>query len=454
MPRGGFIALILSSALVTFDGTAVTVALPAIGRDLDAPFSALQWTMNASLVALAALVMPAGVLGDTYGRRRMMRLGLLLFASASVGCALAPTATWLVGARLVQGSGAALIVPGAIAILRATYADERERARRFGAWAGWSGAAGAIGPLAGGALVDLFSWRAVFLLSVALAVPTTLLLRSVPESCAEGEQQPMQLVPATLIVLLLAASSFVLINGPQAGWMSVPTAGALVVVTLAACALWRQGRRCPVLPVEIAASRNCLAANAATFVLYFGMFGLAFLLVIYTQAVLEYSATWSGVAVLPSAVVMLLLSELFGRFAARLGTRALLISGPLTAAAGILWIGLGPQPLAFWTHIIPGTALFGLGVAMAVSPLTHAAVSSVPERTAGTASGVHHATVRAAGLTAVAVLGSFAASEPEAGVLSLDGFRRAMVVCGGFIAVAGVVAGTLIVNDEPGGLAS
>jgi MFS family permease len=215
VPFHGFLALILSSALVTLDGTAVTVALPAIGRDLAARFSVLQWTTNASLLALAALVIPAGLLGDNYGRRRMMRLGLLLFAAASAGCAFAPAAAWLIGLRLVQGTGAALIVPGAVAILRAVYTDEHERARRFGAWAGWSGAASAVGPLAGGTLVDLFSWRAVFLLSVTLAVPTLWLLRAVPESRADSNGTPMQLLPTLLIVLLLAGSSFVLINGPE-----------------------------------------------------------------------------------------------------------------------------------------------------------------------------------------------------------------------------------------------
>ena len=448
----GFLALILSSALVTLDGTAVTVALPAIGRDLGGRFSVLQWTTNASLLALAALVIPAGLLGDTYGRRRMMRLGLVLFAAASAGCALAPQAAWLIGLRFAQGTGAALIVPGAVAILRAAYSDEHERARRFGAWAGWSGAASAVGPLAGGVLVDAFSWRAVFLLSVALAVPTLWLLRAVPESRADGDRQPLQLVPTLLIVVLLAGSSFALINGPDASWSSLSTVAALAGVGIAALALWRYGRRCPVLPAEISASTNCLAANAATFVLYFGVFGSGFLLVIYTQAALGYSATWSAVAVLPSAAMMLLLAEPFGRVTTRVGTRAILILAPLTAAAGLVWIGLAPQPLPLWTHIIPGTALFGCGVAMALSPLTHLAVSSIPEHAAGTASGVHHATVRSAGLAAIAVLGSMAAGGLEPGHLSLEGFRHSMLVCGGVIAVGGVYAGTRVMNDQPGGL--
>ena len=452
MPLRGFVALILSSALVTLDGTAVTVALPAIGRDLDAGFSLLQWTTNASLLSLAALVMPAGVLGDRFGRRRVMRLGLLLFAAASLACAIAPTAPALIVARLMQGAGAAAAVPGAVAILRATYADERERTRRFGTWAGWSGAASAAGPLVGGALVDIASWRAVFLLSMTLAIPTAVLLGAVPESRAEGRQQPVNLLPGVLIIVLMAGASFLLINARAADWTSPATIGAIGAVAAAVLALWWQGRRRAVIPVEIVSSRNCVAANAATFVLYFGMFGLAFLLVMYTQMALGYSATWSAMAVLPTAAVMLVGAERFGRLAARFGTRALLVAAPVAAAAGILWLGTAPHPLPFWSHLIPGTALFGLGLAIAVSPLTHAAVSSVPEACAGTASGFHHATVRTAGLVAVAILGSLAAGGADLESLTLDGFRRALVACAILVAVAGTAAGAFVTNEEPGGL--
>lgn len=453
VPPLGFIALILSSALVTIDGTAVTVALPAIGRDFSARFSVLQWTSNASLLALAALVLPAGALGDRYGRRRTMRAGLLLFATASIACATAPGTGWLIVARLVQGAGAALVVPGAIAILRATYTDETERTRRFGLWAGWSGLATAAGPLAGGLIVDLISWRAVFLLSAALAVATALLLGSAPESRAERASHSIRPTPALLIVALLAGVSILLINGGGSGrWSSPSSLIAATAIALSAFALWRSHQLTPVLPRELLCSANCINANAATFVLYFGVFGISFLLVIYTQAVLGYSATWSAITVLPTALAILVLAEPFGRAGAWIGPRALIMGAPLAAAAGVLWISMGPHPLPFWTHIVTGSTLFGLGVAMAVSPLTHAAISSVPEESAGTASGVHHATVRASGLAAIALLGSLAAAGDAAGALTVDGFRRALLVCAAVIAVAGVLAGSRIIDEAPGGL--
>jgi MFS family permease len=393
------VALILSSALVTLDGTAVNVALPAIGRDLGARYSQLQWITDASLFMLAALLLPAGMIGDRIGRRRVTRLGLVGFAAASAACAAAPTVWWLVGARLVQGAAAAFVVPGAIAILRATYRDEKERARVFGIWAGWSGLASAGGPLLGGALVDLITWRAVFLVSAMLALATIVLLRRVPESSDR--------------------------------------AGRTIRESLA----------------ELVATPNCVAGNLATFVVYFGLFGLSFLLAIYTQDVLGYSATWAGVTLLPVSLMMLALSERFGHLATRHGPRLVLTGGALAAGGGIIWLALGTEPLAFWTRIIAGSAMFGLGMAMTVAPLTHAAVSSVTKECAGAASGVNNAVVRAAGFVAIALVGSLASAGPEGNGMSPESFRYALMVCGGVVTVAGVLVAQMIRDRERGGLA-
>jgi MFS family permease len=393
------VALILSSALVTLDGTAVNVALPAIGRDLGARFSQLQWITDASLLMLAILLLPAGIVGDRFGRRRVTTLGLAAFAATSAACGVAPGVGWLIMARVAQGAAAAFIVPGAIAILRATYADEKERARVFGIWAGWSGLASTAGPLLGGALADTLSWRAVFFMSAAAALPTLVLMRWVPES--------------------------------------------------------RDGRGVPVRETLAAVVRtpNCLAGNIATFVLYFGLFGLSFLLAVYTQDVLDYSATWAAVALLPVSLMMLAFSERFGRLATRYGPRRLLTGGSVAAGAGLIWVGTGGEPLAFWTRIIAGTTLFGLGLAIAVAPMTHAAVSSVRNDCAGAASGVNNAVVRAAGFLAIAVLGSLAAAGAEDGGMSAESFRHALMVCGGLVLVAGVLVSQLIRDTQRGGLA-
>lgn len=451
MSRHALAAVVLASGLITFDGTAVTVALPDIGRSLEAPMSVLQWTTNASLLVLAVFLVPAGVLGDRFGRRRVMAAGLALFGAASVGCAMAGSAGILIGARFVQGAGAALVVPGAIAILRASYRDDAERTRAFGVLAAWTGFASAAGPLLGGALVDVWSWRVVFLSSAALASAALLLLRAAPESADPSARRHLHAPTAFLLMAMLAGASYALIEAP--GRLASADVIAGVVISLVAAALLVQGGRLrDVIPAEVLASRNCLAANASTFLLYFGLFGLSFLLVLYMQGPLGYSATWAGVGILPISVVLWLLAEPFGRVAGRYGSRVPIVAGPLVAGAGMIWIGAGPHPLSFWTVVVPGTAVFGAGMAIAVSALTHAAVSSLPESCAGAASGVHHGVVRTAGLLAVALLGSVATGE-EGRELSITGFRVGLIVSGAVIVAAGALVGRAIRNEEPGGLA-
>lgn len=402
MSRRGLIALVLASALVTFDGTAVTVALAEIGRDLQTRFSTLQWIPNASLVMLAALVIPFGALGDRLGRRRAMQLGLVLFAAASVGCALAPGPGSLITARLAQGTGAALLLPGAIAILRASHRDEIERTRAFGLLAAGTGLAGVVGPVAGGALVDFWSWRAVFVASAALTVPAIVLLSRVPERRVHDGEPPT-------------------LTGALKAMARVP---------------------------------NCIAANVVTAALYFGMFGVSFLLPIYTQNVLGRSATWAGISVLPIAAALLFSDRLAG-LASRRGSRVVITIGGLLASGGILWLAVGPSPLPFWSHLMPAMTIFGIGLAVASGPLTHAAVSSLPSSCAGTASGVHHAVVRAAGLIAIAVVGSLPAVGANAeGDFTSTGFRIALAVCGVVILVFGVGVGRKIVDDACGGIAA
>ena len=446
----GLIGLILCSAIVTFDGTAVTVALPDIARSLQAPFSSLQWITNASLIMVAAFVVPAGALGDLHGRRRVMRLGLILFAGASLGCAAAPSATWLILLRVVQGAAAALIVPGAVALLRGSYRDEVDRTRAFGLWAGWSGLATVVGPVAGGALADMWSWRAVFVTSAALALPAFWLLAAVPESSTERRER-VSVTSTIFVVVVLGSLSYALIEGGER-WTSPTVLAALAVAAGTGVLLSRHKRLHSLIPPELGRSRNCVAANGVTAAMYFGLFGLSFLLVIYTQGVLGYSATWAGMTVLPMALPMLL-SERFGRLTARVGSRLMVTAGVVTAGLGVVWLTVGPDPLPFWSFIIPGMAVFGTGLSIAISPLTNAAVSSVPADCAGAASGVHHAIVRAAGLVAIAALGTIAAAGGEAGSLSRDGFRTALLVCAVIVLLPGVVLARRIRDDDAGGLA-
>jgi MFS family permease len=442
-------ALLVASALVTFDGTAATVSLPAIVRDLRLSFGHTQWISGAPLLTMAALLLTGGALADRYGRLRLLRAGVAVFGAGSIMSAFAPSGEMLIGARAVQGAGAALLLPAAVAHLRTAYSEPAEQTRRFGVWAAWTGVASAIGPLLGGLLADLVSWRAVFGTSGAAAAVAFVLLTGRREA-RSARGAPIPLLEAFALTVCLAASASLLIGARTHGWSSPQMIIAAAFIPVSTRFLVRSTPRPSLLPRELLTTHNCVFANGATFGLYFGMFGLSFLLVLYTQQVLGYSGLWAGAGVLPISL-MLLFAGPFGRIASRAGTRSLIVIGSVAAAAGILWMAAAPHPLAFWSRIVVGTTLFGLGISLAVSPLTHAAVSAVPESCAGAASGFNHATVRAAGLLAIALLG-FVAADGQSDGVSIDGFRRAMIICGLVVAAGGLAGGLRIRNDEPGGL--
>lgn len=450
MPRRELAGLILASALITLDGTATTLALPAIGRELSMPISRLQWISNAPLLMLAALLLPAGALGDRLGRARMVRVGVAIFAAASITCAIASSSVVLIGAKFAQGAGGALILPSVLAALRAAYADPGERTRTFGIWAAWTGVASAVGPLAGGAFVDLLSWRAVFVLSTLGAAAALLLVPRGESGRSSTRAGRLPIVPTAALIVLLGLAAFVLIEGPTMTWSGSRVSSMLALGATAIALLARSSNLAALFPRDLVRARNCLPANAATFGFYFGLFGLSFLLAVYTQQALGFSGTWAAIALLPVSL-MLFLAEPFGRLTARFGTRAVIVGGSTIAAAGLLWLGLSPHPLPFWSRIIAGAALFGVGVSLAVSSLTQAAVSAVPEACAGAASGFNHATVRAAGLIAIALLGSIAAPGVSEQI-GPGGFQRAMLICAGIVGVVGFGGGMMVKNEAPGGL--
>ena len=450
MRRRQLAGLILASALITLDGTATTIALPAIGRDLSASVSRLQWIANAPLLILAALLLPAGTIADRYGRVRVMRVGIIGFVAASLACAAARSDLEIIAAKLAQGAGGALVLPAALAALRGAYSDAVERTRILGIWAAWTGAAAAAGPLLAGALVDLWSWRAVFLPSAFGGVVAVLLLEREAPAASATRSDPLPAMATIALVGLLGGLAYLLMIAPAAGFLGPRVAVPALVAAVGAVMLARDRQRHVLLPRELLTARNCLPANATTFALYFGMFGLSFLIVLYVQQLLDYSAVWAAVVLLPMSL-MLLFAERLGRLTAPVGTRAMIVAGTLSAAAGIAWMGSASHPLPFWSHIIVGTSVFGLGVSVAVAALTHAAVAAVPDTCAGAASGLNHAVVRAAGLVAVAVLGSIAAPGVSDAV-SAEGVQRAMIVCAAVVAVGGVAGGALLRNDEPGGV--
>jgi MFS family permease len=442
--------LILGSVLITLDGGATNVALPAIGRDLSISVSGLQWITNAPLLVLAVMLLPAGTLADRYGRIRMMRIGLTTFAAGAIASAAAPSETSLIAARLVQGAGGAFVLPASLAVLRGSYRDEAERTRVFGVWAAWTGVASAAGPLLAGGLIDFWTWRAVFLPPAVAGGLAAVALAAETPAAAASRRQPVPIVAMAALMALLSGSALLLIRLPVEGMMGWRAAVPAAIAVLGAVLLTVDPKRHILIPRELVTARNCLPAHAATFALYFGVFGLSFLLVLYLQQVLDYSALWAAVVLLPMSI-MLFLAERFGRLTAAFGTRALIVAGALAAAAGIVWMGNSPHPLPFWSRIVAGTAIFGFGISLTVSALTNAAVSAVPESCAGAASALNHATVRAAGLFAVALLGSIAAPG-FSDVVSADGVQRAMLICAAVVATGGIGSSVLLRNDAPGGL--
>lgn len=405
--RWVILATVLGSGMAFLDGTVVNVALPAIGRDLHAGLSGLQWTLDAYLLTLGALLLLGGALGDRFGRRRVFEIGLISFSSASALCGLAPSLGALVAARAVQGVGGALLVPGSLALLSASFcADDRGAA--VGAWSGLAGVASAVGPFLGGWLVDAWSWRLVFLLNLPLAAVTLAVSRGhVPESAdPSAAGMPLDLAGAAMVTVGLAGTVFALIEGAAQGWSSGPVLAAAAAggAGLAAFPLVERRRRSPLVPLGLFASRQFSGTNATTLAVYGAFAGALFLLVVLLQAGLGYSALEAGAAMLPVTALLLVLSSRTGRLGQRTGPRLPLTAGPVVAGAGLLLLSRVGPGAHYLTGALPGVVVFGLGLSLTVAPLTSAVMAAVDDSHLGVGSGVNNAVARVAGLLSVALL--------------------------------------------------
>jgi EmrB/QacA subfamily drug resistance transporter len=397
---------VVGSGVVFLDSTAVNVALPALQSSLGADLAAVQWTVDAYLLTLSALLLLGGSLGDRYGRRRIFVLGLLWFLAASIACAFAPTAGALIAARAAQGAGGALLVPMSLALLRA-HIEGPEQARAIGAWAGLSGVTTAVGPALGGWLVERLSWRAVFLINVpVVALAVWAALRFVPRDAGRA-RGALDVAGAILAALGLGGCVYALIEAPAHGGTAHPAvlvAGAAGVAALAAFLVVEARAPDPMLPLSLFRSRQFSAANATTLAVYFALGGAIFLLVLELQLVLGLSPLQGGFALTPVTLLLLVLSPLAGRLSARIGPRAPMTLGPLCAAVG-LWMLSRLQPGdAYARGVLPGLIVLGLGLAATVAPLTTAVLEGAAVDQAGIASAVNNAVARVAGLLAVAVL--------------------------------------------------
>jgi EmrB/QacA subfamily drug resistance transporter len=400
------LATVLGSGIAFLDATVVNVALPTIGEELDAGIAGLQWVVNAYTLTLSGFLLLGGSLGDHYGRRRVFVVGVVWFAAASLLCGVAPSVEALVAARALQGIGGALLTPGSLAIIEASFRAE-DRGAAIGAWSGLGGVTAAIGPFLGGWLVQAASWRWIFLINLPLAVVVVWVARRhVPESRDPGAGRGLDYTGAALAAAGLAGVVYALTDGPALGWTSprILLAGVVGVAALVAFVLWERRSRHPMLPLDIFASRQFTAANLVTFAVYGALGGALFLMPIQLQRVVGFSPLAAGVALIPITLVMLLLSARAGRLSARIGPRLPMTLGPLLVAAGfVLYTRIGPGA-SYLTDVLPGMLVFALGLTLTVAPLTATVLAAAAAEHAGIASAVNNDVARTAGLLAVAIL--------------------------------------------------
>ena len=451
-PRLVLATTILASSLAFIDGSVVNVGLPAIGKSLHAAAGELPWVINAYLLPLSALLLFGGAAGDRFGRRLMLIVGTLVFAAASAACAVAPSMALLLVGRVVQGVGAAILMPNSLAILGDAFSGEA-RGRAIGTWAAVAAMAGAIGPVLGGWLVDTVGWQAIFLINLPVAAGAVLLAWRFVRETQNDNPVPLDTEGAALATLGLGLLTWGLTigSGPQ-GWTTTAAlmmAGGFLLLAGFVLVEHRRGDKA-MMPLALFASRNFVGLTLLTLLVY-GALGALLVLVPYEliQAA-HYSATAAGAALLPFPLVMSVASPALGAFAGKVGARIPLIGGSLIVGAGfLLAMRIGPGG-SYWTTVLPAILVMSVGMAGVAAPLTTAVLASVDSRHTGSASGFNSAVARAGGLIATALLGAVLAA---AGASLTAGFRTALFVCA-IACAAGAVSGFVLIRTPPAGAAT
>jgi EmrB/QacA subfamily drug resistance transporter len=436
------VVAVMVSMVAFLDSTVVNLALPATTRDLGGGMGLQQWVVDGYLLALGAMILPGGSISDLFGRVPVMRFGLVTFAVGSVLAATAPAPTVLIAARVVQGLGAAFLVPGSLAMINDAFGSA-QRSAAIGAWTAWTGTAFALGPLLGGLAVDLLSWRWIYALSaipMVIGFALTFWMCPIPEP---SEHARVDLAGGLLSAAGLAATVYALIESQRRGWVDPVVSGSFIVGVAALIGFIRWQRRAPhpMLPLHLFSSRNFAGGNLATAFVYGGLALGSLVIALYTQEVVGYSATAAGLATLPIPILSFLFARHVGDAATRIGPRVFLIAGPVIAGVGLLLIRPTGHGFNVVSQLLPGMTLFATGLVVTVTPLTSICMSAVDPIHGGIASAINNAVSRLAGLIAVACMGLIAA-----GALTDASFLRLVQVSAVLFIAGAVVCAVTITN--------
>lgn len=438
------IVAVLSAFVAFLDGTVITVALPAITRELGGGLVTQQWVMDAYLITLGSIILLAGSLSDVFGRKKVLFWGLLGFGVSSLICAIAPTAGVLIGARALQGVAGALLVPSSLALILSTFSGPAQ-AKAIGSWTAWTSTAFLAGPLIGGLLVDLVSWRLVFAINVVPIAVTLVLLARLPHDKPAAAGSRVDVTGAMLGIVGLGLPVFALIEQSNFGWTSpvILVPAIIGAVSFVLFILHERRTAQPMMPLSLFRVRNFSVGNVSTFFVYGALSLGTFLLAVFLQQVAGYSATLAGLSTLPTTIISIALSTQIGRLAGTFGSRLFMFVGPIVAGVGFLLLLRVTDSADYWPEVFPGIVVFGLGMTITVAPLTSAILGSIEQSRAGIASAVNNAVSRVAGLISVAAAGLIVGSS-----LDVDGFHRAAIVTGVLLIVGGVISGIGIVNPR------
>jgi EmrB/QacA subfamily drug resistance transporter len=445
--RFTLLATILGSSIVFIDSTVVNVALPPIQHDLGGGLAAQQWIVSAYLLTLGSLILVGGSLGDIFGAVRVFSLGVTTFGVTSALCALAPTANTLIVFRGLQGVAGALLTPASLAVITGRFSGT-ERGAAIGTWTAWSGISTVVGPLLGGWLIEVWSWRVVFLLNIPVAAVTLALALRLPPDDERRSRARVDVVGGLLCATGLGGIVVGFIEQPARGWGDPLVAGGLAggALLLAVFVAWERRYPHPMLPLRLFRRRNFTVTNVETLAVYGGLSAWGFFLALFLQQLAGYSPLRAGLATLPVTLVLFLISRYSGLLSMRYGPRLFMALGPLIAGASILALVRVPVHLDYWRDLLPPLVGFAVGLGLTVAPLTTTVLSDAGPRDAGVASGVNNAVARVAGLVAIAVVGIAASSGGKG--LTTHGFHVAMAITGVLVCIGGLIGAAGIRNPR------